>query len=317
VRIVVDAMGGDYAPGEVVRGAVGAVNQTGVEILLVGDENRVGNELSRYTYPADRVRIVHCTEVVEMNEHPALALRKKKDSSIVVATSLVKAGKADALVSCGNTGAQMAAATFILGRFDGVERPAIAAIIPIGERCTVLLDIGANVDCKPRQLVQFAVMGRAYAAIVTGNPNPSVGLLSNGEEEAKGNQAVLEAHALLKEMRGLNFVGNVEGRDIFNGRSEVVVCDGFVGNIVLKAVEGFMSLVMGQLQGVLADGGQGALKSFDYHQVGGAPLLGVEGVSIVCHGSSRGEAVTNGIKMAIRCVENDMVARLKAELAGC
>lgn len=316
MRIAVDAMGGDYAPREIVLGAVDAANQLGMEVLLVGDENAIRNELASCTLTEGRVRVVHSTQVVEMDEHPGVALRKKKDSSIVVATSLVKEGQAQALVSCGNTGAQMAAALFILGRFDNVERPAIAAHIPLRDGYTVLLDVGANVDCKAKQLVQFALMGRAYASILTGNPQPSVGLLSNGEEESKGNQAVLEAHAMLRDVPGLNFAGNIEGRDIFAGKSDVVVCDGFVGNVVLKSVEGFMFLVMNELKDRLEGKELGVLNGFDYHQVGGAPLLGVEGVSVVCHGSSRARAVANGIKVAVRCVEQNMVSRLKTELEG-
>lgn len=315
MRVAVDAMGGDYAPREVVRGAVEAINKLGIEVILVGDHEIVGRELSGLDYDRGKLTVVHSSQVIGMNEHPALALRKKKDSSIVVATGLVKAGEAQAVVSCGNTGAQMAAGVFVLGTVAGVERPAIAANIPLRSgQNTILLDIGANVDCKPRQLVQFALMGSAYASVVNGSSQPSVGLLSNGEEESKGNQAVLEAHAMLKKETGINFIGNVEGRDIFVGKSEVVVCDGFVGNVVLKAVEGFMGLLMDTLKEALSPEALWLLKSFDYNQVGGAPLLGVNGVSIVCHGSSKAQTVTNGVKAAVQCVENDMVGKLKRAL---
>ena len=317
MRVAVDAMGGDYAPTEVVRGAVEAVKELGVEVILVGDQEVIERELSGLSYDKDKLAIVHASQVIEMNEHPAMALRKKKDSSIVVATALVKQGKANAVVSCGNTGAQMAAGVFVLGNVAGMERPAIAANIPLRSgRNTILLDVGANVDCKPRQLVQFALMGSAYASVVNGTASPSVGLLSNGEEESKGNQAVLEAHALLKAEPSLNFVGNVEGRDIFAGRCEVVVCDGFVGNVVLKAVEGFMALLMETLKEALKPEALGLLKAFDYNQVGGAPLLGVDGVSIVCHGSSKAGTVANGIRAAVQCVENDMVGKLKRALGA-
>lgn len=315
MRVAVDAMGGDYAPREVVRGAVEAINKLGIEVILVGDQEIVGRELSGLDYDRGKLTVVHSSQVIDMNEHPALALRKKKDSSIVVATGLVKAGEAQAVVSCGNTGAQMAAGVFVLGTVAGVERPAIAANIPLRSgQNTILLDIGANVDCKPRQLVQFALMGSAYASVVNGSSQPSVGLLSNGEEESKGNQAVLEAHAMLKKETGINFIGNVEGRDIFVGKSEVVVCDGFVGNVVLKAVEGFMGLLMDTLKEELSPEALWLLKSFDYNQVGGAPLLGVNGVSIVCHGSSKAQTVTNGVKAAVQCVENDMLGKLKQAL---
>ncbi len=315
MRIAVDAMGGDYAPTEVIKGAVAAVNELGVQVILVGDQEVIERELSGLAYDKDRLTIVHASQVVEMNEHPAMALRKKKDSSIMVATGLVKQGKADAVVSCGNTGAQMAAGVFVLGSIGDIERPAIAANIPLRTgKSTILLDVGANVDCKPRQLVQFALMGAAYASVVNGTASPTVGLLSNGEEESKGNQAVLEAHALLKAEPNLNFMGNVEGRDIFAGKSEVVVCDGFVGNVVLKAVEGFMALIMETLKEALKPEALGLLKAFDYNQVGGAPLLGIDGVSIVCHGSSKARTVANGIRAAMQCVENDMVGKLKAAL---
>ncbi|MCR4399548.1 MAG: phosphate acyltransferase PlsX [Syntrophomonadaceae bacterium] len=317
MRIAVDAMGGDFAPAEVVRGALQAARSLGVHVVLVGDESRVRAELDAGGFADEPVTVVHCTQVVEMNEHPALALRRKKDASIAVATGLVREGKADAVVSCGSTGAQMAAAVFILGLFPGIERPAIAANLPMGEGCGVLLDVGANVDCKARQLVQFALMGSAYANALTGVAAPRVALLSNGEEESKGSQAVVEAHARLRAMPGVNFVGNVEGRELFSGSADVIVCDGFVGNIVLKTVEGLAAMVMGALASRLgAAEVRSLLAAMDYNRVGGAPLLGVEGVSVVCHGSSRAEAVANGIGVAARCVEHGMVERVRQALGA-
>jgi len=242
-------------------------------------------------------------------------LRKKKDSSIMVATMLVKAGEAEAVVSCGNTGAQMAAALFAWGCFDGIDRPAIGTFIPRYNGYTVMLDVGANVDVKAEQLVQFALMGSAYARTALGVENPRVGLLSNGEEETKGNQVTLAAYARLKDLNGLNFVGNVEGRDLFTGRADVVVCDGFVGNTILKVMEGLIGELMKRLQDAGIDSRE-LLQDFDYTRIGGAPLLGVKGVSVVCHGSSRAEAVYNGIAQAVRCVNQDMVASLNHSLAA-
>ena len=315
MRIAVDAMGGDHAPHEIVKGSVKAVaSLNDTRLILVGDRELLKEELERCNWSGDGISIHHASQVIEMNEHPAMALRKKKDASILVSTMLVKAGQADAVVSCGNTGAQMAAAIFGWGRFDGIDRPAIGTPIPRHNGQTVLLDVGANVDVKPEQLVQFALMGRAYAEVSLGIKNPRIGLLSNGEEETKGNQVTLAAHSRIKDLEGINFAGNVEGRDLFTGRADVVVCDGFFGNTIIKVMEGLMSEIMTRLQGTGIDLKQ-VLQDFDYTQIGGAPLLGVKGVSVVCHGSSKAEAVYNGIVLAERCVSHDMVASLKQSLA--
>lgn len=314
MRIAVDAMGGDHAPQEIVKGgvnAVGSLNNT--EVILVGDEKILTEELQRCNWSGQGIRIHHASQVIEMNEQPALALRKKKDSSIMAATMLVKTGQADAVVSCGNTGAQMAAAIFAWGRFDGIDRPAIGTLIPRSNGHTVLVDVGANVDAKAEQLVQFALMGRAYAQVALGAKNPRVGLLSNGEEETKGNQITLAAYANMKTLEGLNFVGNVEGRDLFTGRADVVVCDGFFGNTIIKVMEGLMSEIMKLLQEAGVDPYQ-LLQDFDYTQIGGAPLLGVKGVSVVCHGSSRADAVCSGIALAERCVGRGLVTSLAQSL---
>lgn len=315
MRIAVDAMGGDHAPQEVVKGCVKAAGLLdNTELILVGDQKVLEHELGRCNWSGKGISIHHASQVIEMNEHPAMALRKKKDSSILVSTMLVKAGQADAVVSCGNTGAQMAAALFAWGRFDGIDRPAIGTLIPRYEGHTVLLDVGANVDAKAEQLVQFALMGKAYAEVALGIKDPRVGLLSNGEEETKGNQVTLAAHASLKTLEGINFAGNVEGRDLFSGRADVVVCDGFFGNAIIKVMEGLMSELMKRLLNAGINPKQ-FLQDFDYSQIGGAPLLGVNGVSVVCHGSSRAEAVYNGIVQAERCVTREMVTSLKQSLA--
>jgi len=315
LKIALDAMGGDYSPREQVLGGIKAASDLGIQVVLVGEQNQLEQELQGLDYPAELISIIHASEVVEMNEAPALALRKKKDSSIMVATRLVKEFHCDALVSCGNTGAQMAAALFGLGRFAEIDRPAIGTLIPHDGRFSVLVDIGANVDVKPMQLVQFAQMGKAYAQAVLEIKEPKIGLLSNGEEEHKGNQLTQESHQLLKGMSGLNFIGNVEGRDLFTDKADVVVCDGFAGNLLLKTIEGLAMYLGSRLVKELGPQAAVVLREFDYNNTGGAPLLGVNGVSIVCHGSSRAPAIVNGIKVAKACVDNKLVDKVKQNLA--
>ncbi|MGI5879371.1 MAG: phosphate acyltransferase PlsX [Syntrophomonadaceae bacterium] len=307
MRIAVDVMGGDHAPSELVTGALRWTEEQRGTAVLVGQSDLIEQELSSQPHDSTRVEIVHASQVVEMNESPAQAMRKKKDASIVVATNLVKAGQADALVSCGSTGAQMAAAIFILGRMKGIDRPPIVAALPnAAESVTLLIDVGANIDCKPVQLLQFALLGSAYAGLQLNKQNPTVALLNNGEEESKGNSVSVEAHTLLKQHPQLNFIGNLEGRDLFSGKVDVVVCDGFTGNIVLKTVEGMAAFIA---RGVTQE--LGAFPQFfnriDYTRVGGAPLLGVNGISVVGHGSSRREAVYNAMLVAENCVTRNMV----------
>ncbi len=298
-------MGGDYAPRELVAGALMWSQNSDIELFLVGQEERIAAELKNQSYDPAKLSIINATQVMEMDE-PVTALRKKQDSSIVVATKLVKAGKADAVVSCGSTAAQMAAATLILGRLESIERPPIVTMIPgISGKASLLLDVGANVDCKPQQLLQFALLGRVYASIATGLDNPRVALLNNGEEAGKGNNLTVAAHQLL-EQSDLNFTGNIEGRDIFSGKADVVVCDGFVGNMLLKSMEG-MAMFIGRACQEEFGKLPAVFQYFDYSRVGGAPLLGVNGVSIVCHGSSKREAFCNGIKIAEQCVNRQMV----------
>lgn len=306
MRIALDVMGGDNAPREIVAGALLYAANNPAQLILVGQEEIINRELLNQSYDRSKIGIINATQVMGMDE-PVTALRKKQDSSIVVATRLVKEGKADAVVSCGSTAAQMAAATLMLGRIEGIERPPIVGTFPgMGGKNFLLLDVGANVDCKPSQLLQFAQLGRVYASIVTGNENPRVALLNNGEEEGKGNSLTVEAYALLKTRPELNFVGNIEGRDLFFGKSEVVVCDGFDGNLLLKTLEGFAMMIAAACQ---AEFGKvpALFKQFDHSRVGGAPLLGVNGISIVCHGSSKREAVCGGLRIAEQCVQRDMV----------
>jgi glycerol-3-phosphate acyltransferase PlsX len=299
-------MGGDHAPQELIAGATLWSETSNTELLLVGQEERIMRELQNQTYDHNKISIVNATQIMEMGES-VTALRKKQDSSIVVATRLVKEGKADAIVSCGSTAAQMAAATLILGRLKHIERPPIVAIIPsIGGKKSLLLDVGANVDCKPQQLLQFALLGRVYAGIMTGLDNPRVALLNNGEETGKGNSQTVAAHQLLDQQPDLNFIGNIEGRDLFLGKTDVVVCDGFVGNLLLKSVEG-MAMFIGMACQEEFGKMPAVFQYFDYSRAGGAPLLGVNGVSIVCHGSSKREAVSNGIRIAEQCVNRKIV----------
>lgn len=326
MKIAVDAMGGDFAPGEIVKGALLAAREYKQAIILVGDEEKVRAELGN-SDPGELISIVHAPEVIEMGEHPALAVRRKKDSSIVRATQLVKEGEASALVSAGSTGAAMASALLGLGRIKGIDRPAIAGVLPSEKGFTVLLDVGANVDCKPQNLLQFSVMGYLYAKRVLGVANPRVGLLSNGEEETKGNELTLAAYPLLQSA-GINFVGNVEGRDIFRGTVDVVVCDGFIGNIVLKSAEGIAGSLYKTLKEEINRSWMAKIgivmaikalmrfkKRIDYAEYGGAPLLGVNGVSIICHGSSTAMAVKNGVRVAMESVDNHLVEAIVDSIA--
>ncbi|ABI68092.1 phosphate acyltransferase PlsX [Syntrophomonas wolfei] len=316
MRIAVDAMGGDYAPLEIVAGAVKWVaEEEERQIFLVGQEELLKQELKSYSYDPSRLIVVNASEVITMEESPATAIRRKKDASIVVASRMVKEKKADAIISCGSTGAQMAAAIFILGRMEGIERPPIVASIPnMTGAYTLLIDVGANVDCKPRQLLQFALLGKTYASIIYGVEQPRVALLNNGEEESKGNTVTMETYALLRQQSGINFTGNVEGRDIFTGKSDVIVCDGFTGNVLLKTMEGMALFIA---QGILGAGGPmpAFFQRLDYTQTGGAPLLGINGLSIVCHGSSKREAVYNGLRIAEDCYNKNIIEMQQLELS--
>lgn len=323
MKIAVDAMGGDYAPKEAVLGAVQAVKEWGVHVILVGRREEIERELTRLEYPADLISIIEAPEIIEMGEHPATAVRKKRHSSIVTANNLIKEGKADAVISAGNTGAAMAASLLTLGRIQGISRPAIAVPMPTLKGVTVLLDAGANADCDPEDLLQFGVMGAIYSESVLGIRSPRVGLLSIGEEETKGNRLVLESHQLFKESH-LRFYGNVEGKDIPAGVCEVVVCDGFVGNTILKFAEGLAGAIFQQMKEALFSsitGRMGALMiksslqtlrlSLDYSEYGGAPLLGIRGVSIISHGRSNAKAFKNAIRSGINGVEQDIVTKIR------
>ncbi len=310
MRIAVDAMGGDNAPVVEVEGAVAAAREFGIPVTLVGDTDLLRQELSKHDVSGLDIVVQHAGEVVGMHDSASDAVRKKKDSSIRVAYELVKQGQADAVVSAGNSGATMAAGMFVMKRLKGIERPAIAQIFPTLRGKTLVLDVGGNVDCKPIHLVQFAIMGEVYARHVMGIEKPRIGLLSNGEEESKGNELTRETHAILKDIP-LAYAGYVEGRDIFNGTVDVVVCDGFVGNVVLKLSEGLAEAVGKMLkeeikQSFLSKVGyllsrkafNNFKKKVDYAEYGGAPLLGIDGVGMICHGGSNAKAIKNAIRLA-------------------
>jgi glycerol-3-phosphate acyltransferase PlsX len=326
MKIAVDGMGGDFAPEAIVEGAVLAAQQYDANIVLVGDERRLERELDRLQAHKLPISVCHAAEVVHMDEAPGMALRKKRFSSIRVAIELVRSGEAQAIVSAGNTGAALAATTMILKPLRGIDRPAIATLLPTQKGFTILLDVGANVDCKSTQLFQFGIMGNVFAKYVFGKPSPSVGLLAIGEEDTKGNDVTREAFLMLKQSH-LNFIGNVEGKHFFRGIADVVVCDGFIGNIALKMCEGLaemygQSLKTGltktlwrRLAAVLMRPALNDIrKRVDASEYGGAPLLGVNGTCIIGHGSSTPKAIKNAIHMAKRFLEERVTERIQEDI---
>jgi phosphate acyltransferase len=330
MRVAVDAMGGDFAPNEIILGVIEAAREYSSEIVLVGDETKILPVLQKYPdWSKLGISIHHTSQVIEMTEHPGAAVRRKKDASVVVATRLVKEGTCDVAISAGSTGAAVAAALLGLGRIKGIERPAIATPIPNLAGTTILLDSGANVDSKPKHLVQSAIMGSIYAQCIFAIEQPRVGLLTIGEEETKGNEVVLATHPLLKELQTIHFIGNVEGRDIPKGTVDVVVCDGFVGNIVLKTGEGFASAIMQLLKDSIKGAGilvklaslmvlptfKSLKAKLDYAEYGGAPLLGVDGGFIICHGSSKAKAIKNAIRVAREFSDNQVVEHIRENIA--
>ncbi|HIC93930.1 MAG TPA: phosphate acyltransferase PlsX [Anaerolineae bacterium] len=322
VKVAVDAMGGDYAPVEIVKGAVQAARRGGVEIILVGPLARLEEELASYDWKGLPIKLHDAPQFIRDGEPPAVALRAKPNASVMVAARLVREGEADAALSMGHTGAVMIAARWAFGNIEGVERP-VGGGVPFGlAPRTVVLDLGPNVDCKPRQFVQFAALGVAYARCLLGIAEPRVGLLSNGTEEGKGNRQTREAYKLLRRS-GLNFVGNVEGWDIFAERADVIVCDGFVGNVVLKFSEGLGAALANwlgeKLAGLLPSGEREGLVSElrglmeVEERIGGGPLLGVKGVMIAGHGRSKAPAVEKAIQQAKLAVESHLIEAIEAE----
>ena len=325
MKIAIDAMGGDHAPEEIVRGAVEAAQKYSCEIVLVGDEDRIKEFLSQ---PSEKISILHAPDVIEMGEHPSEAVRSKKNSSIVIATELVKNGECDAVLSAGSTGAAAAAAQLILRRIHGIGRPAIATPLPTPRGVTLMLDSGGSVDIKPEHLSQIGMMAAIYAEHVLGKKNPTVGLLNIGEEETKGNEQVKATYQLLKTSAKFNFAGNVEGRDIPDGKVDVVLCDGFVGNVVLKFAEGLAAMIMNLIREAIDEGGMaaklGALmlaptlkklgKRLDASEYGGAPLLGVNGCCVISHGSSNAKAICSAIGAANEYVDSNVLGHIKNAL---
>jgi phosphate acyltransferase len=321
LRIAIDAMGTDRHPAVEVEGAVAALHQlpSDFRVVLVGDRVRIEQELSRLSESeSDRLSIVHAAQRIEPGEAPATAVRRKPDSSIVVGLNLQRDGEADAFVSAGSTGAVMAASLFILRPLPGVDRPAVATMLPTSIGPMVMLDAGANVDCRPAQLVQFARLGAIYARDVLGRADPRVGLLNIGEEPEKGNEQTVETYRRLQEA-DLTFIGNVEGRQIIEGVCDVLVTDGFVGNVLLKFYESVAGFIFGLLRQELT--GDGTPEKFgrvsrmlDYAEYGGAPLLGVNGISIICHGGSTPRAITNAIMAAVAATNSQMVGHIRHEV---
>jgi glycerol-3-phosphate acyltransferase PlsX len=328
--IALDAMGSDRAPKPEIEGAIQAARQHGVHVSLVGPEEILRAEMARYSAAASLpIHVVHASEVISMEDNAMQAVRAKRDSSIRVGMRLVREGDAAGFVTAGNTGAAMATAKIVLGMLPGVDRPALAAVFPTAIRTVaVLLDVGANVDCKPENLEQFAVMGEIYCRSMFGTRRPRVGLLSIGEEESKGNELTRDAFQLLKQLP-LNFIGNVEGRDLYNGQVDVIVADGFVGNVALKISEGVVHLVRATLRETLKTTisrqvgyllSRSAFSDFkkrlDHTEYGGAPLLGVKGVCFITHGSSNTNAIKNALRVAAEFAEHNINGTIEKELAG-
>ena len=316
LRIALDAMGGERGPEEMVAGAIRAVEESDLEVALIGDEDVLRRILQNQTQVSPRLHVVHASQAVSMDESPFEAIRRKKDSSIIRAFEQIKLGEADGVVSAGNSGATMVSAIKSLGRLENISRPGIASIFPTLKKPLVMMDVGANVDCRPQHLFQFGVMGAAFSNNLFKISQPSIGLLSIGEEGGKGNVLVKSAHELFQKSP-LNFIGNVEGRDIFQGDVDVIVCDGFVGNVCLKVSEGLAEAIIAMLRTEMSKSfmakigymlARQAFRNFgkrvDYAEYGGAPLLGVNGTGIVCHGRSNAKAIKNAIKVAAEMIRS-------------
>ncbi len=327
MKIIVDAMGGDIAFAPQIEGSVRAAGELGVQIVLVGDEQTISRHLDRLGYKGNDIAIVHASDVITNDDEPAKAVRSKKDASIVVAANLLKNGEGDALVSAGATGGVLAAGLLIVGRINGVARPALAPIIPTDKGPALLLDAGANADCKPENLLQFGIMGSVYAANVLGKENPRVAVVNIGGEAHKGNTLVKEAYALLAAAP-VNFCGNIEGREIPMGEADVIVCDGFVGNVILKLTEGLAQTLLGNIKAIfkkniftmlaaaMCKGGFTEFKKkMDYTEYGGALLLGAKHPVIKAHGSSNAKAVYSAIRQAKRFIEMDVVEKIETDIA--
>jgi len=326
VILAIDGMGGDHAPKSTVEGAVEATKEYGITVLITGDQEILSKELSQYDYDKEKIEIIHCSEKIENEDQPVKSIRRKKDSSMVVALNLVKEGRAEAVISAGNTGALLAGGLFILGRIKGIDRPALAPVFPHENGASVLIDGGANTECKAKNLLQFGVMGSLYSEHILGIKTPKVSLVNVGAEKGKGNELSKEAYTLLEES-SLNFTGNMEARELPRGKTDVIVCDGFTGNIILKLTEGVFMTVFDLLKekftrsfltklaaGILKPGLRQIKKDYDYTEHGGAPFLGVQGVLIKAHGSSNGKAIKNALRQGKRFAENQIVDKISEEI---
>lgn len=317
VRISVDGMGGDFAPQNIVSGCVQAVAELNVKVLLVGRKDVLQAELAKHSVPRDRIEVVHASEIVAMDEKATSAVRRKRNSSLGVAIDLASKGDAQGIVSAGNTGAMYAMVKFAVGTLPGVDRLPLAALFPHPGGSSILLDVGANVDCKPHHLVEFALMGSVYAEEILNIKSPRVGLLSIGEEDAKGNELTRETSPLLKKC-DINFIGNIEGHDVFKGTADVMVCDGFVGNVALKVSESLVETMLHLLQDEIQEH-SGIIsiltKYFDYSEYGGAPLLGARVPSFVCHGRSSSKAIKNAIRVALEFCTNGVNERIHKKIS--
>ena len=328
MRVAVDAMGGDNAPVEIVKGAIDAVNRRAdIKVILVGKEDIVEKELVKYNYNKEQLVVVNADEVIETGEPPVMAIRQKKQSSIVVALNLVKSKEADAFVSAGSSGAVLVGGQFIVGRIKGIERPPLASLIPSKDGVSLLIDCGANVDARPSHLVQFARMGSIYMEHVVGIKNPRVAIVNIGLEEDKGNMLVKETYPLLSNCTDINFIGNIEAREIPNGYADVIVCDAFVGNVILKLYEGIGSTMISKIKGGLMSSLRSkigamlikpalkkTLKTFDASEYGGAPLLGLNGLVVKTHGNSKAKEVTNSIIQCVTFKEQDVNSKIKESI---
>lgn len=328
VRVAVDAMGGDNAPGEIVKGAVQAVQaEKDIKVFLVGRQDAVNAELAKYTYDKEKIEVVHAEEVIEMAEPPVNAIRKKKQSSLVIGMNMIKHQEADAIVTAGSTGATLVGGQVLVGRIKGIERPPLAPLVPTEKGVSLLIDCGANVDARPSHLVQFAQIGSIYMENIVGIKNPRVAILNIGAEEEKGNQLVKETFPLLKECPGINFIGSIEAREIPHGGADVIVCEAFAGNIVLKLYEGVTATLLSKVKEGLMSSLRSkigallikpalkqTLKSFDASQYGGAPLLGLNGLVVKTHGSAKAIDVKNSILQCVTFKQQDINGKIKEHI---
>ena len=328
VRVAVDAMGGDNAPGEIVKGAVEAVQaEKDIKVFLVGRQDAVNVELAKYTYDKEKIEVVHAEEVIEMAEPPVNAIRKKKQSSLVIGMNMIKHQEADAIVTAGSTGATLVGGQVLVGRIKGIERPPLAPLVPTEKGVSLLIDCGANVDARPSHLVQFAQIGSIYMENIVGIKNPRVAILNIGAEEEKGNQLVKETFPLLKECPGINFIGSIEAREIPHGGADVIVCEAFAGNIVLKLYEGVAATLLSKVKEGLMSSLRSkigallikpalkqTLKSFDASQYGGAPLLGLNGLVVKTHGSAKASDVKNSILQCVTFKQQDINGKIKEHI---